>query len=253
MPAEFPRRRLLLSIHDVSPRFAAPVAQLAGLFAELAPGRPYAMLVVPDFWRQSPLRADPGFCRQLRDWADHGIEIFLHGQTHRDEQMHSGAMARWQAGVMTAREGEFLGLSRAVALARIRDGRALLEDITGRPIAGFVAPAWLYGEAARAALAELDIPLAEDHFRVWRPRDGRVLARGPVITWATRTPARKASSLAFAALARQTLHLLPTVRIAVHPGDVSSPAVMASIARTIGSFAGRRSVCGYASLVDQPG
>jgi predicted deacetylase len=241
--------RLLLSIHDVSPRHAGPVAQLADLFERLAPGRPYAMLVVPDFWRQAPLRADPAFCRQLRAWSDRGIEMFLHGECHRDESVHDGAVARLKAGVMTASEGEFLGLSRAEALRRLTDGRALLEDIIGRSVAGFVAPAWLYGPGAMAALAELDLPMAEDHFRVWRPRDGRVLARGPVITWATRTPAREASSLFFASLARTALHVLPNVRVAVHPGDVTSPAVIDSITRTISAFTRRRAVEAYASLM----
>ena len=73
---------------------------------------------------------------------------------------------------MTAGEGEFLGLSRADAATRIADGRALIEGVIGRPIDGFVAPAWLYGDGAREALKEAGIPLAEDHLRVWSPATG---------------------------------------------------------------------------------
>ena len=89
---------------------------------------------------------------------------------------------------------------------RISDGRALIEDVIGRPIAGFIAPAWLYGPGAHEALADCAMPIAEDHMRVWSPATGAELARGPVITWASRTRLRLASSLAAAAALRR----LPT-------------------------------------------
>ena len=63
---------------------------------------------------------------------------------------------------MTANEGEFLGLSSAEAATRIEAGRDLLEDVIGRPIAGFVAPAWLYGNGALEALRQFAVPIAED-------------------------------------------------------------------------------------------
>ena len=89
---------------------------------------------------------------------------------------------------MTAGEGEFSGLGRAEALRRMTEARKVVEDAIGRPAAGFIAPAWLYSQGARDALAEAGFAMAEDHLRVWHPPSGRILARGPVITWATRTP-----------------------------------------------------------------
>ncbi|MBL7373250.1 DUF2334 domain-containing protein, partial [Escherichia coli] len=83
---------------------------------------------------------------------------------------------------------------------RIHAGRTLIEDIIGRPIAGFIAPAWLYGNGAHAAMKTLGIPLAEDHMRVWAPETGRIFVNSPVITWATRTRARMLSSLAVASV-----------------------------------------------------
>src|SRR5205085_903779 len=79
---------------------------------------------------------------------------------------------RLSAGFMTAGEGEFLGLSKGEAEMRIADGGALIGDVIGRPIAGFVAPAWLYGRAALDALAACAIPIAEDHLRVRSPKTG---------------------------------------------------------------------------------
>lgn len=188
------------------------------------------MLVVPNHWGEAPIRPGSAFAGRLRGWAEEGIEMMLHGFTHRDESSHEGAGDRLRAGFMTAGEGEFLGLSRGEAQRRIHEGRALIEDVIGRPIDGFVAPAWLYGPGAMEALAESGIPLAEDHFRVWSPSTGRQLSRGPVITWASRTRWRLASSLAAAAALRHAP--LNVLRIGVHPPDVRHEKLVGSIGKT---------------------
>jgi len=225
-----PAKRLLLaSIHDVSPRFESEVDSLLDLLAPGVGGR-VAMLVVPNHWGDAPIIPNSPFAARLRQWADDGVEMFLHGYFHRDQKRHGAAADRFRARVMTAGEGEFLGLSREDASARIAEGRALVEDVIGRPIDGFVAPAWLYGDGARAALADCAIPLAEDHLRVWSPVTGQQLAYGPVITWASRTRPRLASSLvAAAALRRAPLDIL---RIGVHPPDSRHPALVRSIRKT---------------------
>ncbi len=245
-------KRLLASIHDVGPRFEREVEQLAALLTDLL-GRPrFAMLVVPDHWGAAPLAQAPAFQRRLREWADAGVEMFVHGWFHQDRAEHTG-LAGLKARHMTASEGEFLGLPRDIAAQRMVDGRALIEDIIGRPVAGFIAPAWLYGEGAREALAASGFALAEDHFRVWQPADGKVLARGPVVTWASRSRSRQLSSLGFAALARPGLRALPVARIAVHPGDTTVPALLHSIARTVTIFARGREVGRYADLLGRVG
>lgn len=242
--------RLLTSIHDVAPCFESQVDRLADLIdARLGPSC-FAMLVVPDHWARAPLSSAPAFQARLRRWADSGVEMFVHGWYHRDEARHEGA-ASFKARHMTAGEGEFLGLSHAEALRRMRDGKALVEDIIGRPAAGFIAPAWLYGPGAMEALAECGFALAEDHMRVWRPgqRDAP-LARGPVVTWASRSTMRTASSLAFAALARTALQPLRTLRLAVHPGDVTKDSIVSSIDATLRAFTRRHVPGRYADLLD---
>ncbi|WP_425231074.1 DUF2334 domain-containing protein [Sphingomonas sp.] len=241
-------RRLLLSIHDVSPRFEDETARLYDLLQQASAGAPVAMLVVPNHWGAAPIRPGTAFARRLRAWAEAGTELFLHGYFHRDDSAHRTAWARFKAKRMTAGEGEFLGLDAAEAGARIAAGRTLIEDLSGQPVAGFVAPAWLYGAGAKQALAGARLPLAEDHGKVWRPADGAVLARSPVITWATRTCAREQSSLAVATLAR----LLPgprVMRLGVHPGDAGSARVCRSIAATIRSLARGRTASRYRDLL----
>ena len=237
-------KRLFASIHDVSPRFEGQVDRLLD---HLAPhvGRRLAMLVVPDHWSSAPIT--PAFAARLRGWADEGIEMFVHGWTHRDDSRHARAAAGFKAKHMTAGEGEFLGLDHADALRRMRRGKALVEDITGRAATGFIAPAWRYSDGARAALADAGFALAEDHARVWQP-GGAVVARGPVITWASRTRMRQWSSLAAAGALRHALQPTRNVRIAVHPGDTTVPALLASITATFAAFA-RHRPSAYADLL----
>ncbi len=243
-------RLLLASIHDVGPRFESEVDRLADLMGGVLGGARFAMLVVPDHWGLAPLGAAPAFRARLRAWADQGVEMFVHGWYHKDLADHAG-LASFKARHMTAGEGEFLGLDEAEAARRMADGKALVEDAIGRPAAGFIAPAWLYGDGARLALSRAGFALAEDHLRVWAPDTGRVLARGPVVTWASRSRPRQLSSLAVAALARATFHALDVVRVATHPGDTTVPALLESIERTLGSFARRRPAGRYTALLVQ--
>ena len=240
-------RLLLASIHDVSPRFESEVDGLLDLLAPHV-GTRLAMLVVPNHWGNAPIVPGSPFAGRLRSWANQGIEMLLHGFTHRDEAQYLGTADRVRARFMTASEGEFLGLSREEAAARINEGRAVVEDVIGRPIDGFVAPAWLYGDGAREALEQSRIPLAEDHLRVWSPATGAELAWGPVITWASRTRLRLLSSLAAAAALRHAP--LEVLRIGVHPPDVRHSALVGSIVRTFATARRTRRPARYGDLLN---
>ncbi|WCT72214.1 polysaccharide deacetylase family protein [Sphingomonas naphthae] len=242
------RRRLIASIHDVCPAYADQTERLADILTETMGTARFAMLVVPHHWAGASLDADPVLRSRLRQWADQGVEMFLHGFTHRDDTRHAPGLAAWKARAMTAREGEFLGLDQIDAEHRMRDGLDMVEQAIGRPVAGFVAPAWLYSAGTREAMRRVRFRITEDHLRVWDPVGGATLARGPVVTWASRSRMRTASSLGVAALARATFGPLPTVRVAVHPGDVAKPEIVASIRRTLGHFAARRAPSRYADL-----
>jgi predicted deacetylase len=92
---EAPRdKRLIVSIHDVSPAFAEPIERLAETIGEILCGPRFAMLVVPDHWGAAPLDRAPAFARRLRGRADAGVEMFLHGSFHRDTSDHRGPPRR---------------------------------------------------------------------------------------------------------------------------------------------------------------
>ncbi len=239
---------LLASIHDVGPRSESAVDQLCDILGSHLGALNFAMLVVPDHWGEAPLASNKAFQAKLRGWADAGVEMFVHGWFHKDLAEHTG-MAAIKAKHMTASEGEFLGLSTTEAAGRMADGRKLIEDIIGRESAGFIAPAWLYGAGAQEALAQSGFKMAEDHMKVWRPDTGEILARGPVVTWASRSVGRQRSSRFFASLARNALGFLPKARVAVHPGDVTVPALITSIHATYAAFAQGRRIARYGDLL----
>jgi predicted deacetylase len=237
--------RFLASIHDVAPRFETEVDRLVDRLRPYCGSR-IALLVIPDHWGTSPVVPGSPFATRLRGWSDSGFEIFLHGFYHRDSADHVRAADRLRSRWMTAGEGEFLGLGPIAARERIERGRELIESIIGQPIAGFVAPAWLYGDGARQALSDCGITIAEDHLRVWSPESGAVLSRSPVITWASRTPARLRSSIAAASLLRR----LPfrDLRISVHPGDCGSARLLNSIDATFRIASASRRPTAYREL-----
>src|SRR5438093_1289255 len=239
-------RHLLVSIHDVSPCFQRQIDFLYDQLRGALGSASLAMLVVPNFWRRAPIAEAPYFVQKLRQWADAGVEMMLHGWVHRDDQRHAGAGNAFKARYLTAGEGEFLGLSRADATHRLRDGRLALEDATGRPVSGFVAPAWLYSPGTLQALGEQGFRIAEDHWRIWDPATGQRLAFAPVITWASRSKLRTAASLALARLAPPLLESVDVARLAVHPGDIRIPAICRSIERTLAALMKDRTAIRYA-------
>ncbi|WP_219894465.1 polysaccharide deacetylase family protein [Aquisediminimonas profunda] len=242
-------RSLLASIHDVTPVHARRLERLVPLVQEHVGVGRFALLAVPDFHGEGGIESDRGFAARLRGWSDDGCEVFLHGYLHRDSARHTGALSRLKANHLTAGEGEFLGLDHATALRLLADGRNRVEDVIGRPVAGFIAPAWLYGKAALQAIADLDFPVAEDHFRVWHPASGRVLARGPVITYASRTQMRMLSSLLWSRIATLALQPATTVRLGVHPHDLDAPELVREISRALGVLSQSHPPGQYANLL----
>jgi uncharacterized protein len=241
-------RRLLASIHDVTPFHLERLDRLVPIVEQAVGVGHYALLVVPNFHRAGLLKDNIIFARRLRSWSDAGCEIFLHGFTHLDESKHVSRAAQLKAQKMTAGEGEFLGLSHSEATHKLIAGRAMLEDMIGAPLAGFIAPAWLYGSESLRAIADQGFALIEDHFRVWNPITGTILATGPVVTYASRSKTRLASSILWSRIATVALSKVQTVRFAVHPNDVDSPALIREITRALARFSISHRPSAYADL-----
>ncbi len=222
-----PRMPVHVSVHDVSPAWA-PEVELALCLAHAAGAKP-ALLVVPNFHGKAPLADHPGFCARLRELQRDGHEIYLHGFFHEsrpapDAGPHTPGDGRprglawlFAQRVVSGGEAEFSDVSRTEALERLTDGEKALRD-AGLVVDGFVAPAWSMPGWLMPILAERGYAFTEDHLRVYDPRAGSSRA-SLVLNYASRTPGRLLSSVAYCRLARPLAALVPA-RIAIHPADM---------------------------------
>jgi len=219
-----------VSIHDVSPAWSNEV-DLA-LEAAHAHGVRPALLVVPDFHGRAKLSDSPAFCARLRDLEAQGHEIYLHGYYHRarawDEHakvpvdearsdLASRARYLFAQKIVSGGEAEFSDVSRQQAQDRLDAGERMLRE-AGLSIRGFVAPAWSMPPWVLALLGERGYSFTEDHTRVYDPASKRSKA-SVVLNYASRTPSRLLSSVAWCRLARPARRVLPA-RIAIHPADM---------------------------------
>jgi predicted deacetylase len=199
-----------VSIHDVSPAWERE-ADVALSFCHAHGVRP-ALLVVPDFHGRAKLSDHPAYCAKLRSLEADGHEIYLHGYYHRAE---GGSFFRQK--VVSAGEAEFAAVDRAEALKRLDEGERMLRD-AGLTIRGFVAPAWSMPPWVLALLGERGYAFTEDHLRIYDPAAKRSRS-SLVLNFASRTPGRLFSSVAWCRVARPARRLVPT-RIAIHPADM---------------------------------
>jgi predicted deacetylase len=223
-----------VSIHDVSPAWSDEVEVALELCSSM--GIRPALLVVPDFHGRAPLLGDARFCARLRHLQSLGHEIYLHGFFHRSRERYDAAQgSRRLAWLLAQRiasggEAEMSDVSREEGRARIDRGERVLLDAELR-IDGFVAPAWSMPRWLLPLLRERGCRFTEDHFHVYDPAGDR--ARPSVtLNWATRSPVRLLSSVAWCRTAKVARAFGPA-RIAIHPGDMRYRLVRGEIERLL--------------------
>ena len=210
-------------IHDVAAARLAGCERVLAALHEVAP-LPLTLLVVPRFHHAAPTRS---FEQWLGARSGHGDELALHGHTHLDEGRPHGPLDRLRRRVYTRGEGEFWDLDEACAAARLRVGIDWFER-NGWPLRGFVAPAWLLGPGAWAALRtfhEFAYTATLRHLYLL-PGDGRITSQA--IVYSTSTAWRRRSSIAWAAVLARMLADNPVMRFELHPHDADDAGVRRS-------------------------
>ena len=224
---QHPRVPVHVSIHDVTPAWAAEVDAALQACAEV--GIKPGLLVIPDYHGAWPLDEHPDYARRLRQWQADGHEIFLHGYYHlagadRRQATSAGNPAPrglrrlWAQKVVSGGEAEFSDVDEAEARRRLDDGEAVLRRAGLAQLDGFIAPAWSMPQWMHTILGERGYRYTEDHLHVYDPAAGARRA-SVVLNYASRTPARLWSSLVYCRLARPARRFLPA-RVAIHPADM---------------------------------
>jgi predicted deacetylase len=241
-------KRLLVSLHDVSPFHGDRIVRAERLLTALGIST-VTYLLVPDFHGAAAAHASGAFVAWCRTSRAFKVHWFLHGYFHREcavtsDRGRPAAAERLAARLLTAGEGEFLALRGEPLRERLRAGVRSFERCLGAPPAGFVAPAWLFSRDLIPTLAGMQFRFTESQLRVFQLQTGRV-RMSPVITWATRTPIRRYGSLAAARLQQLVWRTHPVVRVALHPYDFDDRGIVASIARTIDLLRRTRLISAY--------
>jgi len=218
-------RAVCISLHDVAPATWPACRQLLRFLDELQAG-PVTLLVVPDYHRRGGLEADSAFCRALDGRLARGDELALHGYFHLDDAPPPRSPAAWaRRRLLTAAEGEFAALSATEARRRLRQGSELFRRLRW-PLAGFVAPAWQLGPAARAALSEFPLAYTTTREALWRLPDWRPV-RSPSLVYSVRAYWRRKMSVWWNEALLRRLAAAPLLRLSLHPADAAYPEVLA--------------------------
>ncbi len=244
------QRRILVSLHDVSPAHGQRIFEIIDHLRSLGTSS-LALLLVPDFHHRGSLTEAPEFCQQLQRVITPADGLHLHGYYHLSQAVPSTLPARLKAATWTAGEGEFQTLSHDEALDRIHRGVAVLEQALGIRPTGFVAPAWLDNAAVRRALQEAQFRWCEDRLNIHDlQRDRHWLA--PALSWASRSLTRRFGSRLQAKLALPVLARSSLVRVAIHPNDYNNKRLVASIEQVLRPLAQSHTPISYADLLGAP-
>ncbi len=224
-----------VSLHDVSPAWEDEIERALELCYE-AGARP-ALLVVPNFHGRASLDDHPAFCARLRELQAMGHEVYLHGFYHQanvagddDETVPSSyrdvarpslwsrARRTFDQKIVSAGEAEFRDVSAAEGKRRLEEGQAMLER-AGLRIDGFIAPAWSFAPWLLPLLSDRGYRFTEDHLRIYDPLK-ETSRPSVVLNYASRSPARILSTVAWNRLAKHARAVMPA-RIAIHPADMN--------------------------------
>ena len=238
-------KQVIVCLHDVTPFHADRIhAITAELDRRDLCGR-YSFLVVPNFHAVAPLDEHANFGEWLRDRRDSGVEMLLHGFFHHDQTDHVRVADRLKSVTMTNREGEFLGLDAEESLRLIERGCEIMENVIGSRPTGFVAPAYLYSEGARTALARAGFTRAEDQFQIWNPATGVGRTLAPVLQYASRRPR---SSILASRVAVPALWPVRVARFGIHPHDWDVPVLRTEVLRALDALLKYRRPTQYADV-----
>jgi predicted deacetylase len=248
-------KSLVVSVHDVSPSTRAVCDRMLDALARLGVVRT-SLLVIPNHHHHGHFLDDPAFCRWLASRATAGHEIVIHGYFHqRAAREGEDLRDRFVTQVYTAHEGEFYDLSQAEAadlLGRAKSdfARFRAEYAPGVPTpVGFIAPAWLLGAEAEAAVREAGFGYTTRLTTFDNLRTGEV-TRSQSLVYSPRNAWRRVVSRGWNAWLSRRLRGNPLLRIGLHPPDFQFPTLWRQIERIVTSARQERSDQTYAAWLE---
>jgi predicted deacetylase len=236
------RPRLLVSLHDVSPLTLDDCARALTLLREAGlPPAALTVLAIPRHEAGVAIDQHPPTARFLRELADAGATLVMHGLTHRMAGRAWTPLGFARGHVFARGQAELLRATDAEATRALEEGADILRR-AGLEVAtrAFVPPAWLLSRGARAAVARAGFTFYETFAGIVAA--GRV--RAPrVIGWGSLNLLETFATAAYADL--QSRWPVADTRLAVHPADLRRRSQPRAIARVVARLAERMDVQSY--------
>jgi predicted deacetylase len=240
---------LVVSIHDVAPPTRAACEQILAELARHGVGV-CSLLVVPDYHHTGAAMADRPFVRWLQGLEADGHEIVIHGYFHeRASRADETLRDRLITGFYTEGEGEFYDLDYAEALRRIVLARDEFTAAGLRP-RGFIAPAWLLGEAGQRAAIDAEMEYTTRLTSVIDLRTNRQFHARSLV-YSVRSGWRRGMSFAWNSTLGYLQQNAALVRLAIHPVDVRHGNIWWHILHLSDRFAATRLPTTYCDWVGE--
>ena len=247
MPPLESGRAFCVVLHDVAPQTWDAYRPFVALADRL--GVPLTLLVVPDFHHTGDLRQHPRFVADLDARLARGDELALHGYFHADDAPLRGDPWDFLMRRVYTHEAEFYRLDTATARERLQAGLDMFAGFGWRP-AGFVAPAWLLGKAASAALTGLPLRYTSTPRALLDLRQGRV-HRAPSLVWSARSRWRRVLSQLVNSAALRVQDAAPLLRLGLHPVDMQHASARRFWATTLTQLLTCRTALTKSTWLDQ--
>jgi len=210
-------RALVASIHDVSPSTRRQTDRILEDLIGLGCAKT-SLLVIPNHHQRGRISADAEFLDWLKARLAEGHEAVLHGYFHlRGQKPGDGLAKKLVTQSYTAGEGEFFDLEREEAARLLRNGLKELAAANITPT-GFIAPAWLLGSEAEAAVREAGFDYTTRIATVVNLKSGTTHCSRSLV-WSVRARWRRVCSLAWNRALFLATKSSPLLRIGIHPPD----------------------------------
>jgi len=236
------RPALIVSIHDVSPLTWERVEEILGDLSAAGVPRT-SLLVIPNHHHKAPMLEDAGFCRWLGERERAGHEIVLHGYYHQRPSQGGEWAQTLVTEYYTAGEGEFYDLTEDAARERLEKAKTEFAAAGFHP-AGFIAPAWLLGQDAEAAVKKAGFAYTTRLKNFKNLRTGQETPSQSLV-WSVRSGWRRHASLWWNAFLARRLATSPLLRVGLHPPDWTHAAIRAQALELIRAALAGREVMTY--------
>jgi len=238
--------KLIVSFHDLHPGSQSACIRFLELAREAGISR-MSLLVVPQFHRNRPFTEEIAFCHWLRQLADAGHDLCLHGYYHESDQVKGGLLKQITGKVYTAGEGEFYQIDTPTATDRLKRGLAIMEQAK-LPVTGFTAPAWLVSDAATQALRENGFTYSTRWGEVDLLQSQSSL-NIPTLVYSCRNTWRRVVSKRWINFFHRKHRNTPTIRLSIHPADLEYPDIVEHLQKHLKLAMQTRQAATYSDLV----